>query len=130
MIMSLKQRKIKFKPRIKLNHNINIEKKQISTLSFLRYARRNSRIRRRRRSSPFFGNCWQKKLAELNVDSFTIFECTTKAYYYFFLAWTNLCVEDCNKCSINMSECWRGCLSSHDWLTQHTSATKPGTKSL
>lgn len=57
----------------------------------------------------------KKKLAELNVDSFTIFECTTKTYYYFFfLSQTNLCVEDGNKCRINMSECWRSCLSLHD----------------
>ena len=55
-----------------------------------------------------------KKKAELIVDSCTIFECTTKAYTDFFFARTNLCVEDGNKCGINMSECWRSCLSSHD----------------
>ena len=31
------------------------------TLSFLLYARRNCSTSRRRRSSPFLGNCWQRK---------------------------------------------------------------------
>ena len=90
MLMSLKQREIKFKPRIKLNHNVNMSMSQTPTLNL-----NNSHV-------LFLGHAFHKINANFIIKGTMAYELQLGSTIDVIILWLNAPIYELCPCAIQL----------------------------